>query len=278
MFLRISVTNICTVTAQGDSRAITGPAIRLRQVSYAVNGKPLVSKVDLEIAAGEAVFFLGRTGSGKTTTLKLINGLLMPASGTVEVQGKATTEWDLLKLRRRIGYAIQEIGLFPHYTVERNIALLPRLEGWSRERIGDRVRELLTLIALPPEEFAQRFPHELSGGQRQRVGLARAMALDPPILLMDEPFGALDPITRGELQQQFKAILQKLKKTVVFVTHDVNEALRIADRIALFDGGWLKAIFTPAEFQAADDPLVRAYMDSTINKPWTAQDGESAKI
>jgi osmoprotectant transport system ATP-binding protein len=195
----------------------------------------------------------------------------MPASGTVEVEGKTTTEWDLLKLRRRIGYAIQEIGLFPHYTVEQNIALLPKLEGWSKERIADRVRELLALTALAPEEFAHRFPHELSGGQRQRVGLARAMALDPPILLMDEPFGALDPITRGELQHQFKAILEKLKKTVVFVTHDVNEALRIADRIALFDAGRLRALFTPAEFQSADDPLIRAYMDSTVNKPFTAE-------
>jgi osmoprotectant transport system ATP-binding protein len=233
----------------------------------------------LEIAAGEAIFFLGRTGSGKTTTLKLINGLLMPASGTVEVEGKATTEWDLLRLRRRIGYAIQEIGLFPHYTVEQNIALLPKLEGWSKERIADRVRELLALTALAPEEFAHRFPHELSGGQRQRVGLARAMALDPPILLMDEPFGALDPITRGELQHQFKAILEKLKKTVVFVTHDVNEALRIADRIALFDAGRLCALFTPAEFQSADDPLVRAYMDSTVNKPFTAEGrSESPKL
>jgi osmoprotectant transport system ATP-binding protein len=195
----------------------------------------------------------------------------MPVSGAVEVEGKATTEWDLLRLRRRIGYAIQEIGLFPHYTVQQNIALLPKLEGWNKERIADRVRELLALTALAPEEFAQRFPHELSGGQRQRVGLARAMALDPPILLMDEPFGALDPITRGELQHQFKAILQKLKKTVVFVTHDVNEALRIADRIALFDGGRLQSLFTPAEFQVADDPLVRAYMESTLNKPFTAE-------
>ena len=246
------------------------PVIELAQVSFALNGKPLISDLELQIASGEALVLLGRTGSGKSTTLKLVNGLLMPTGGHVYVEGRSTADWDPIRLRRRIGYAIQEIGLFPHYTVEENVALLPRLERWDRQRTAQRVRALLTLVELPPEEFAGRFPDELSGGQRQRAGLARAMVLDPPILLMDEPFGALDPITRGELQQQFKAIIQRVKKTVLFVTHDVNEALRLGDRIALFEAGRLHSVFTPKEFQSSNDPLVRAYMNSIT--PFVAQE------
>jgi osmoprotectant transport system ATP-binding protein len=203
---------------------------------------------------------LGRSGSGKTSALKLINRLLMPSAGQVRVENQQTVEWDLIRLRRQIGYAIQEGGLFPHYNVEQNISVLPKLENWPKERIAARVHELLELVSLPAAEFRTRYPHELSGGQRQRVGLARALAIDPPILLMDEPFGALDAITRSDLQLQFRQMQQRLGKTVVFVTHDVSEALLLADRIALLENGLLRGTYTPAEFRSAQDPHVKPYM------------------
>lgn len=238
------------------------PSIEFIDAGYSIpQGKVLLAHLDLAIAPGETVVLLGRSGSGKTTTLKLINGLLTATSGEVRVEGTALSDWDRIKLRRRIGYAIQDVGLFPHYTVYQNVALVPRLEQWQRERINARVEEVLGLVGLPPEQFASRYPHQLSGGQRQRIGLARALAVEPPFLLMDEPFGALDPITRSELQREFKALQQRMKKTIVFVTHDISEALLLADRIGLMEQGRLEGIYTPQEFLASDDNLARAYVD-----------------
>jgi osmoprotectant transport system ATP-binding protein len=202
---------------------------------------------------------LGRSGSGKTTTLKLINRLLKPTQGQVLVEGRATTDTDPIRLRRRIGYVIQEVGLFPNLTVERNVGLVPRLENWSAERTRARVQEMLALVGLEPQRFAARYPRELSGGQRQRVGVARALAADPPLLLMDEPFGALDPVTRAEIQQEFKRLQQRLQKTIVFVTHDLREALMLASRVALLEGGKLVGVYTPVEFRRSSNPDVAAY-------------------
>jgi len=178
--------------------------VEFRNVAYAINGRALLENVSFDIESGDTVVFLGRSGSGKTTTLKLINRLIEPTSGDVLVEGKRTTDWDPIRLRRRIGYVIQEIGLFPHYTVERNVALVPTLESWPEDRVRSRVKELLSLVGLDPAHFAKRLPRQLSGGQRQRVGVARALAADPSILLLDEPFGALDAITRSEIQKEFR--------------------------------------------------------------------------
>lgn len=205
---------------------------------------------------------LGPSGSGKTTTLKLINSMLTPTEGDMRVEGRSLREWDVIQLRRRIGYAIQEGGLFPHYTVWKNVGLVPRLEKWPAQKLDGRVQQVLEMVGLPPAEFGARYPDELSGGQRQRVGLARALAADPPILLMDEPFGALDPITRTELQKEFKQLQQRLNKTVVFVTHDVSEALLLGDRIAVMDSGSLHRIYQPREFLASQDQQVRPYVDA----------------
>ncbi|MGZ4875768.1 MAG: ATP-binding cassette domain-containing protein, partial [Candidatus Angelobacter sp.] len=218
--------------------------------------------VDLDVEPGQFVALLGRSGSGKTTTLKLINRLLAQSEGKVLVDGRSTAEWDVIQLRRHIGYAIQEAGLFPHYTVKDNVALVPRLERWDAARIAARVREVLQLVGLPYDQYAGRYPDQLSGGQRQRVGLARALAADPQILLMDEPFGALDPITRAELQNEFMHLSKSLGKTVVFVTHDVAEALMLGNRLALMDSGKLKGIFAPAEFLRSTDDSVQPYVNA----------------
>jgi osmoprotectant transport system ATP-binding protein len=232
--------------------------IEFQQAGYAVNGHELVSGLTLTVARGETLVLLGRSGSGKTTTLKLINGLLEPSAGQVLVEGRATTQWDPIRLRRSIGYVIQEVGLFPHFTVERNIALVPSVEGWPRERVRERVEAMLRLVGLDPS-VAKRYPGKLSGGQRQRVGVARALAADPPILLMDEPFGALDPITRAELQTEFRGLEQRLGKTVVFVTHDLGEAIFLASRIGLFEAGRLTGVYTPAEFLSTRAAAALAY-------------------
>src|SRR5438128_7796652 len=201
------------------------PLVEFRDVSYAVNGgRPIIDRLSLQVAQGETLVLLGESGCGKTTTLRLVNRLLAPSAGEVLVEGKATTEWDVIRLRRRTGYVIQEAGLFPHFTVAENVALVPLLERWDGHRVDERVRELLSLVGLDPDRFADRFPRELSGGQRQRVGVARALAADPSILLLDEPFGALDPVTRAEIQKEFSALRHRLQKTMVFVTHDVREA------------------------------------------------------
>jgi len=239
--------------------------IRFENVTYSINGivhHSIVSEIRFSVAAGQTVLLLGRSGSGKTTLLRLMNRLLVPTSGQVVIHGTPTTEWDPIRLRRGIGYVIQDAGLFPHFTVAENIALVPTLEKWDAARTAARVHELLTLVGLDGEEFASRKPHELSGGQRQRVGVARALAADPPILLMDEPFGALDPVTRAELQREFSALARRLGKTIVFVTHDLREALLLASRIILLQNGRIVADATPQEFSRIDHPEVRAFTAS----------------
>ncbi|NER19579.1 MAG: ATP-binding cassette domain-containing protein [Symploca sp. SIO1C2] len=235
-------------------------AVQFQDVIYRIDRRNLLSNLNLTIPQGEVLVLLGRSGSGKTTTLKLINHLLMPTEGQVIVQGRATTEWDAIQLRRRIGYVIQEIGLFPHFTVERNVGLVPSLEGWKPNTLKGRVHELLNLVGLEPDRFAQRYPHQLSGGQKQRVGVARALAADPPILLMDEPFGALDPITRLELQQQFRYLQTQLGKTVIFVTHDIQEAFLLATRVGLMSEGELVTLGTTAEFKRSQHPEAQRFM------------------
>ena len=234
--------------------------IEFRHASYALDSeRALLRDLTLEVRRGETLVLLGRSGSGKTTTLKLINRLLEPTGGEVRVEGRATTDWDAIRLRRRIGYVIQEVGLFPHFTVARNIGLVPAVEGWPAERIEPRVRELLELVGLDPA-WRGRYPRELSGGQRQRVGVARALAADPPILLLDEPFGALDPLTRAELQREFRQLQQRLAKTIVFVTHDLREALLLGARIALLEAGRLEGVYTPAEFLNSREGLAADYV------------------
>lgn len=235
-------------------------AVEFRDVTFSRNHRPLVSNLNFTIHQGEALVLLGRSGCGKTTTMKLINGLFIPTQGEVRVQGKPTTQWNPIQLRRKIGYVIQETGLFPHFTIERNVGLVPSLEGWKPKQIKTRVYELLHLVGLDPEQFAQRYPNELSGGQRQRVGVARALAVDPPMLMMDEPFGALDPITRLELQREFHRLQQELGKTVIFVTHDIQEAFVLASRIGLMDKGRLVVLGTPEEFMRSQEPEARAFM------------------
>jgi osmoprotectant transport system ATP-binding protein len=255
---------------------ITKPAlsakntIEFRDVSFQINdipARPIVSRISLAVSQGETLVLLGRSGSGKTTLLRLINGMLMPSQGEILVNGRSTAALDLIRLRRAIGYVIQEAGLFPHFTVAENVGLVPSLEKWDRRRTAVRVGELLTLVGLDPTEFADRHPRELSGGQRQRVGVARALAADPPILLMDEPFGALDPVTRAELQREFSALARRLGKTIVFVTHDLHEALLLATRIVLLQTGRIVASATPQKFLRLDHPEVRAFTASLAVTP-----------
>jgi osmoprotectant transport system ATP-binding protein len=235
--------------------------VEFDNVAFSVGLRSLVSNLNFSVVQGEALILLGRSGSGKTTTMKLINGLFTPTGGEVRVRGQSTKDWDLIKLRRQIGYVIQEVGLFPHFTIARNVGLVPSLEGWNPKQIKARVYELLQLVGLDPVQFSDRYPHELSGGQRQRVGVARAIAADPPILLMDEPFGALDPITRLELQQEFRNLQQQLNKTVVFVTHDIQEAFVLASRIGLMEAGRLVVLETPAEFLKSSQSEAIAFLE-----------------
>ena len=248
----------------------SGNLIEFRDVSFHINdipGRPVISGASLNVPVGETVVLLGRSGSGKTTLLRLINAMLLPSQGQVLVQGRATVEWDAIRLRRGIGYVIQEAGLFPHFTVGENVALVPSLENWERGRTEARVGELLRLVGLDPAEFARRRPRELSGGQRQRVGVARALAADPPILLMDELFGALDPVTRAELQREFRGLAQRLGKTIVFVTHDLREALLLASRIILLQAGRIVAVAPPQEFLRLEHPEVREFAASLETGP-----------
>jgi osmoprotectant transport system ATP-binding protein len=233
--------------------------IEFRDVSYRVNGIQVLSSLNLRVAHGEILVLLGRSGSGKTTTLKLVNRLVSPTSGQILVNGAPNDQVDVIRLRRGIGYVIQEAGLFPHFTVERNIGLVPKIEGWPEERIRARVQEMLQLVGLS-SDLASRYPHQLSGGQRQRVGVARGLAADPAILLMDEPFGALDPLTRDDLQREFLQLQQRVHKTVAFVTHDLREALRLGSRIALMEAGKLVTVLTPHEFLKSSDPWASAYV------------------
>ena len=246
-------------------------AIEFRGVTFSLpGGRALLSGLSLEVRQGETLILLGRSGCGKTTTLKLINRLLDPTGGEVLVEGTPTTGWDPIRLRRRIGYVIQEIGLFPHWTVEENVGVVPRLEGWEREKIKARTGELLEMVGLEPERFAARYPRELSGGQRQRVGVARALAADPPIILLDEPFGALDPITRRELQQEFRSLERKLGKTMVFVTHDVREAFILGSRIALLKDGKMVLLGRPEELTKSNDPEAKAFAEC-LSEPDAAE-------
>lgn len=239
-----------------------GSIVAFDDVWFDIAGKEILRGVTFEVEAGETLVLLGRSGSGKTTALKMVNGLLFPGGGDVAVEGVSTRAWDPIRLKRRIGYVIQDIGLFPHFTVEANVGLVPKLEGWSAARVRARVEELLDVVGLPAGEFAARYPRELSGGQKQRVGVARALAADPPLLLFDEPFGAVDPLTRIELQREFLRIQQAVGKTAIFVTHDVREALLLGTRIGLMRDGKLAALATRAEFPRVDDPDVRAFLSS----------------
>jgi len=244
--------------------------IEFRDVSFHINVIPsrvIVSGISLEILHGETIVLLGRSGSGKTTLLRLMNGMLFPSEGKVLVQGRSTAAWDPIGLRRGMGYVIQDAGLFPHFTVAENVALIPTLENWDASRTAARIQEMLQLVGLDPREFAHRRPRELSGGQRQRVGVARALAADPPILLMDEPFGALDPVTRAELQREFSTLAHRLGKTIVLVTHDLREALLLASRIVLLEAGRIIASATPQEFLRLDHPEVRAFASSLAIAP-----------
>ncbi|WP_348241413.1 ATP-binding cassette domain-containing protein [Leptolyngbya sp. DQ-M1] len=238
-------------------------AVEFCQVSYQLNQKRLISDLSFTIFPGETIVLLGRSGCGKTTTLRLINHLLVPTAGEVRVNGRSTLDWNSIQLRRQIGYVIQEVGLFPHFTVVQNIAVVPSLQKWEPDRIQSRVIELLELVGLEPQRFKHRYPHQLSGGQRQRVGVARALAADPPILLMDEPFGALDPITRVELQREFARLQQQLGKTIVFVTHDIQEAFKLGTRIGLMQAGQLVELGTPQEFARSTHPEAQAFMSVT---------------
>jgi osmoprotectant transport system ATP-binding protein len=249
--------------------------VEFRDVSYSVAGvaAPIVSNLTFSVKTGETLVLLGESGCGKTTTLKLVNKLLTPTSGSVLVEGRPTSDWDPIQLRRRTGYVIQEAGLFPHFTVERNVGLVPTLERWDPARVKERVAELLSLVGLEPNQFASRYPRELSGGQRQRVGVARALAADPPLLLLDEPFGALDPLTRATLQKEFAELTGRLRKTAIFVTHDLREALLLATHIGLMRAGKLLLLETPDEFLNTKDEYGRRYLE-TLNVP-DARGGKS---
>lgn len=246
------------------SESTNNPLVEFRDVSFSHAGSssPIISHLNFSVQPGETLVLLGESGCGKTTTLKLINRLLLPSSGDVKVEGKATTEWDPIRLRRRTGYVIQEGGLFPHFTVERNVGVVPALERWDDAKIKSRVDELLSIVGLEPNEFARRYPGELSGGQRQRVGVARALAAEPPLLLLDEPFGALDPLTRASLQREFVEIRRRLRKTAVFVTHDVREALLLGTRIGLMHKGQLVVLEAPEEFLKSTNPQALAYIET----------------
>jgi osmoprotectant transport system ATP-binding protein len=235
-------------------------ALEFREVSLRIGATLVLDNLSFTVEPGQTLALLGRSGAGKTTALKMMNGLLFPTQGEVLVEGQPTTAWDLIRLRRGIGYVIQEVGLFPHFTVGENVGLVPRLEGWPEDRIEARTRELLQQVGLNPDEFQERYPRQLSGGQRQRVGVARALAADPRFLLLDEPFGALDPVTRLELQDQFLELRDRLGKTSVFVTHDVREAMRVGTHIALLDRGRLEILAPREQFLRSDGPETRAFL------------------
>lgn len=223
------------------------PAVELRNVSKRFGERAVLERVSFLVERGETLVLLGSSGSGKTTTLRMINRLVEPDEGEIEVDGREVQAWDPIRLRRQTGYVIQEVGLLPHLSVSENVELVPKLEKWPEERRRTRSRELLALVGLPPDEFGGKKPSELSGGERQRVGVARALAIDPPLLLMDEPFGALDSVNRRRLQDEFLEMQKSLRKTIVFVTHDVAEALKLGGRIGVMDRGRLLQLGTPEQ-------------------------------
>jgi len=238
------------------------PIIQLDRISYQIGELRIIDELSLEVSQGETLVLLGESGCGKTTLLKMMNRLIEPTSGEVSIEGRPVREWDVIGLRRHIGYVLQEGGLFPHLTIRENVGLVPVLLNWEKERINARVDEVLELVSLDPSKFAARHPHELSGGQRQRVGVARALAADPAIILLDEPFGALDVLTRTKLQKEFASIVREMGKTAVFVTHDLHEASLLGSRIALMEKGRVVFIGTPDEFAASDVPLAKAYLET----------------
>jgi osmoprotectant transport system ATP-binding protein len=246
---------------------MTGSVLEIRDLSYAIGGRAVLRGISLEVREGETVVLLGRSGSGKTTLLKAVNGLVAPTAGEIRFEGKSSAEWDPIRLRRRMGYVIQNAGLFPHWTVEANVATVPRLEGWPDEKVAGRVASLLADVGLDPAEFRGRYPRQLSGGQQQRVGIARALAADPPLLLLDEPFAALDPITRFDLQRQFLELRRGMRKAALFVTHDVREALMMASRIALLKDGALDVLAPPAAFLESRTDEARAFLAS-LEENW----------
>jgi osmoprotectant transport system ATP-binding protein len=247
-----------------ESLYVTDTTIEFQNVEYQIDIRELrrsiLSDVSLKIHQGETIALLGRSGSGKTTMLKLINRLRNCTAGDLLVEGLRVQDWNPIQLRRRIGYVIQEVGLFPHLTIQENVSLVPALENWPAERSASRYAEVMQLVGLNAVEYANRYPRELSGGQRQRVGVARALAADPAILLMDEPFGALDPVTRAELQQEFLALARKVSKTIVLVTHDLREALLLGTRVVLLHEGRIIAQSTPQEFLRLDQPVAREFI------------------
>jgi osmoprotectant transport system ATP-binding protein len=238
--------------------------IEFREVAFEREGRRVLHGLSLTVPAGEILALVGRSGAGKTTILKLINRLLLPAHGVVEVEGRDTRAWDPYRLRRRTGYVLQEVGLFPHLTIAQNAGIVPRLEGWAPERIRSRVEELLDLVGLPAGLYGNRWPSELSGGERQRAGVARALALDPPILLMDEPFGSLDPLTRAEIHREFRRIHAAVRKTVILVTHDMGEAFALGDRLGVLADGQVIACDAPERVAASPDPRVQVFLDSAF--------------
>jgi osmoprotectant transport system ATP-binding protein len=236
--------------------------IEFIDVVAARGGRTVLRGVSLAIGEGEVVALVGRSGSGKTTLLRLVNRMLDPDTGDIRVAGRSVRDWEVIALRRQTGYAIQEVGLFPHFTVADNVALVPRLLAWEPDRVSARVDELLGMVGLPPADFRHRWPDQLSGGQRQRVGLARALAADPTALLMDEPFGALDPITRSELHREFRTLQQRRPRSVLIVTHDLAEAFALATRVAVLHDGMLVACDTPDALAASRDPIVRSLVET----------------
>lgn len=258
--------------------AVDKPLVEFRNVSFSHPGSlsPVISDLTFSVNRGETLVLLGESGCGKTTTLKLVNRLLLPTSGEVKVEGKSTKEWDPIVLRRRTGYVIQDGGLFPHFTVARNVGLVPALEKWDEAKIKQRVDDLLSIVGLEPNVFGDRYPRELSGGQRQRVGVARALAAEPSLLLLDEPFGALDPLTRASLQRQFGEITKQLNKTAILVTHDVREALLLGSRIGLMHKGKLLLLEAPADFLNSKEPQALAYIE-TLSLPEDVQKVEETE-
>lgn len=244
------------MTRASDQNAILFDQVALKSAQ----GHLLLDNIQLEIPTGQTTALIGRSGSGKTTLLRMVNRLALPSQGRVLVEGKATTDWDPILLRRSIGYVIQETGLLPHFTAERNIGIVPEISGQPRAAIDARVRELFSLVGLDQTTFATRLPHELSGGQRQRVGLARALAAEPKVLLMDEPFGALDPLTRVEMQDVVRDLLPRVQKTVLLVTHDLDEALYLASNIVLVDAGRIVARSSSKDFLTSKVPAVQNFV------------------
>jgi osmoprotectant transport system ATP-binding protein len=244
------------------------PAIAFDQVGLTTSaGRVLLDHVSLDIGAGSTTALLGRSGSGKTTLLRTVNHLVVPTAGRVMVAGKATADWDPIALRRSIGYVIQETGLFPHFDAERNIGTVLEIDGRPKSEIAERARELFTHVGLDYATFARRLPYQLSGGQRQRVGLGRALAAEPKFLLMDEPFGALDPLTRAEMQDMLLALLERLHKTVLLVTHNLDEALYLASHIILLEGGKVVANLPADEFLSSEIPAVQSYVRAVHRSP-----------